>query len=62
MSVKLFEEITEDTNFIVNGTEYKKIPLESVSCCKKFNAIILSTQAKVFVAPKTEIEVADEQK
>jgi|688.fasta_scaffold556862_2 hypothetical protein len=61
MSVKLFEEIVEDTNFIVNGTEYKKIPIESVSCCKKFNAIILSSQAKVFVAPKTQVEVANEQ-
>lgn len=58
--LKKIEELPEGTIFSYNGSEFKKIPLERVSCCRSYNAVSSSNEAqKIFVKQGTEVEVND---
>lgn len=44
-----FANIANDTIFIYNGLEYQKTQEVRVSCCRKLNAMVVSSGEKVFV-------------
>lgn len=57
---KLFKDIENDSQFNLNGTDFKKIPLLKVSCCRSYNAEAVSnSNQKIFVKPEDEVEVND---
>lgn len=57
---KKIEELTDGQVFKHNNIDYKKIPLERVSCCRSFNACQVSdANQKIMVKPGTEVEVND---
>lgn len=61
MSVKLFKDVIENQNFILNNETYTKIAIEKVSCCRSINAFkVSSNNEKILVKPDQEVEVSDE--
>jgi hypothetical protein len=57
---KPFKDLENNSTFKVNGTDFKKIPLLRVSCCRSYNAESVSNaDQKIFVKPEDEVEVND---
>lgn len=57
---KTFDELSNGTKFIHNGTEYEKIANVKISCCKSINAkAVANEKTRIFVAPKTTVEIKD---
>lgn len=57
---KTFKNIENDTVFSLNGTDFKKIPLLKVSCCRSYNAeAVNNNNQKIFIKPEDEVEVND---
>lgn len=52
-----FANIANDTVFVYNGQDYKKISEIRVSCCRKLNAMLISNGEKVFVPDNAVITI-----
>jgi hypothetical protein len=52
-----FANIANDTVFIYNGIDYKKMPEVRVSCCRKLNAVMINNGEKVFVPDNATITI-----
>lgn len=52
-----FANITIDTVFVHNNTEYRKTPEVRVSCCKKLNAVVVSSGDKVFIPDNATVTI-----
>lgn len=61
MSQKEFKDLNDNDIFISNGSEYKKIPLVRVSCCKSYNAeLVVDSNQRIFIQPSTQVEINDQ--
>lgn len=59
MKIK-FDDMADGSLFTVNGTQFEKVPLVKISCCKSINATQTSnTNNRIYIDPNSEIEVND---
>ena len=62
MSLKQFKDMVDGEVFSKNGTQFKKIPLVRVSCCKSINAQqVDDPNNRVYMQPSQEVEINDQQ-
>lgn len=55
-----FKDLKVNDKFILNGTEYTRIPDKRVSCCKIINAANASNPSdKIPVKPLTTVQIND---
>jgi hypothetical protein len=52
-----FANIATDTVFVYNNVEYRKMPEVRVSCCRKLNAVVVSTGEQTFIQDNATITV-----
>lgn len=52
-----FANIANDTVFLYNGQEYKKMAEIRVSCCRKLNAFLMNNGEKVFIPDNAVISI-----
>jgi hypothetical protein len=56
-----FKDLALDATFSYNGLQYKKIKEKRISCCKFFNAVLVSDPKKqIGIKPLVEVEVETE--
>jgi hypothetical protein len=55
---KVFSEVPDGTKFILNGTEYVKVPAVRISCCQSINATNTNNRDnRIFVQPTTMVQL-----
>lgn len=60
MKMIKFKDVAENTKFVMDNIEYKKIPEKRVSCCRSTNAVSSTDEKKkIQVTPLTEVQVND---
>lgn len=52
-----FANIANDTIFVYNGVDHRKMPEIRVSCCRKLNAQVVDNGEKVFVPDNAVITI-----
>jgi hypothetical protein len=60
MKMVQFKDVAENTQFVMDSVEYKKIAEKKVSCCRSINAVSSTDEKKkIQVTPLTEVQVND---
>lgn len=55
-----FKDVAIDAVFTYQGQQYKKTKEKRVSCCRFFNALLLSDGSKqIGIKPLVEVEIED---
>jgi hypothetical protein len=58
---KEFKDLNDGEVFKFRNTEFTKIPLIRVSCCRNYNAqSTANADQKIFIKPEQEVEVNDQ--
>ena len=61
MATKQFKDVSVNTQFTLNGVDYKKIDEVRVSCCRSINACrVDDANNRIQVKPLDEVTTKDE--